>query len=184
MHSQRYHGLLSYQFTSNQIPFKYDLTDIKENSDIFREKLNCLKDVEPNQKLYINKETQELSIDPGLMLVPEFFSRWWYKQSRENLLNYFETTISDYVKLLDMIIQAGKQNITSNVVNEIKESNYEFICGIEQGITNLKLTYPDYTELQNEIELAIGHFFDFKSLVEKSREPKYDTSTTLNVSID
>lgn len=177
-------GPLSYKFCSNRIPSKYDLNDIKENSDIFREKLKCLKEVKPNEKLYINKETQELSIDPGIMLVPEFFSRWWYEQSRENLLNYFETTISDYVKLLDMIIQAGKQNITSNIVTEIKESNYKFICRIEQGITNLKITYPDYIELHNKIELAIGQFFDFKSLVEKSREPKYDTSFNLNVSID
>lgn len=176
---------LGYQLSPNSIPIQYDISDIKRNSELFQKKLGILQDLEPNKKLYINKENESLHEDEGIGLVPLFISRWLFSQGRENLLEYFQNTIADYVKLLDMLNQASSWNTTNKDIHELKENNYKFTKSIEQGITNIKLTYPEYIELHSEIEKILGEFVNYRILVEKQRPAVIDVGVpTLNQSVD
>jgi hypothetical protein len=186
MFSQTYSGnVLGYQLSPNSIPIQYDISDIKRNSALFQKKLHVLQELEPNEKLYISDEDESLVKDHGVILVPLFVSRWWYSQGREKLLEYFQTIVADYIKLLDMLNQAAKWNSTNREIHELKEDNYKFTKSIEQGITNIKITYPEYTDFHNEIEKILGEFVNYRILVEKNRPAVLDISVPpLSQSVD
>ena len=170
MFSQTYsRNVLGYHLSPNSIPIQYDVSDIKRNSDLFQRKLNVLQELEPNEKLYISDEDESLVKDNGVIFIPLFVSRWWYSQGREKLLEYFQTIVADYIKLLDMLNQAGTWNSTNREIHELKEGNYKFTKSIEQGITNLKITYSNYSEFHEEIEKILGEFVNYRILVEKHR---------------
>jgi len=147
----------------------YDIDDIKRNSDLFQRILKVFENIEPNQKIYIEKTTNILKRDDGIVLLPLFITRWWYNQGRDSLLEILKTTFDDYSKLLDMLIRAARCNNTNKVLEKIKEDNYEFTKSIEQGLTNIKITYPEFKEIHTEIENLIGFFVDYRILVEDSR---------------
>jgi hypothetical protein len=185
MLSQTYsRNIFEYRLSPNSIPIQYDVSDINQNSALFQKKLKILQIVEPNEKLYIS-EDGSLVKDKGVILVPLFISRWWYAQGRDKLLEYFQTSLADYIKLLDMLNQAEIWNSTSREIHELKEDNYKFTKSIEQGITNIKITYPEYTEFHGEIEKILGEFVNYRILVEKNRPAVLDIGTTdTNESID
>lgn len=186
MFSQTYTGnVLGYQLSPNSIPIQYDVSDIRRNSELFQRKLKVLQELEENEKLYISDEDESLVKDTGVLLVPLFVSRWWYSQGREKLLEYFQTIVADYIKLLDMLNQAGTWNSTNREIHELKEDNYKFTKSIEQGITNIKVTYPKYTEFHNEIEKILGEFVNYRILVEKYRPAVLDIGVTqMSQSVD
>jgi hypothetical protein len=186
MFSQTYsRNVLGYHLSPNSIPIQYDVSDIKRNSDLFQRKLKVLQELEPNEKLYISDEDESLVKDNGVILIPLFVSRWWYSQGREKLLEYFQTIVADYIKLLDMLNQAGTWNSTNREIHELKEDNYKFTKSIEQGITNIKVTYPEYTEFHNEIEKILGEFVNYRILVEKHRPAVLDIGVTqMSQSVD
>lgn len=170
MFSQTYaSNVFGYQLSPNSIPIQYDISDIRRNSDLFQRKLKVLQDLEPNEKLYISDEDESLIKDQGVMLVPLFITRWWYSQGREKLLEYFQNIVGDYIKLLDMLNQASSWNSTDREIHELKEENYKFTKSIEQGITNIKVTYPEYTDFHSEIEKILGEFVNYRILIEKHR---------------
>jgi hypothetical protein len=159
----------NHQDSINHKPRHYDIDDIKRNSDLFQSRLKVFENIEPNQKIYIEEETNILKRDDGIVLFPLFITRWWYNQGRDSLLEILKITFDDYSKLLDMLIRAARCNNTNKVLEKLNEDNYEFTKTIEQGLTNIKITYPEFKEIHAEIESMIGYFVDYRILVEDSR---------------
>ena len=178
-------NIFEYRLSPNSIPIQYDVSDIKLNSALFQKKIKVLQNLDPNEKIYISGEDLSLVKDKGVMLIPLFISRWWYSQGRVKLLEYFQTSLADYIKLLDMLTQASRWNSTNREIHELKEDNYKFTKSIEQGITNIKITYPEYTEFHSEIEKILGEFVNYRILVEKHRPAVLDIGVTdTNESVD
>ena len=106
MFSQTYsRNVLGYHLSPNSIPIQYDVSDIKRNSDLFQRKLKVLQELEPNEKLYISDEDESLVKDNGVIFIHYLFLDGGIVRKKK-LLEYFQTIVADYIKLLDMLNQA------------------------------------------------------------------------------
>jgi|TARA_Y100000389_G_scaffold84773_1_gene81480 hypothetical protein len=104
--------------------------------------------------------------------------RFYYREDRNNTINYLDEDFNDYTNYLDRILQNYK-NDKHRAYDSFVNKNTEFINKLIPGLYNLKKTYPDSTEITTKIDSIILTLFDFKSKVLEIRDSKKKNIATM-----
>ena len=94
-------------------------------------------------------------------------SRWFYRENREWTFKYLDEDFTNFMKLLDKIIQKYNLKHTKSMEKFISKIT-AFIDNIMTGLYNLKKTYPESSNLVAKIDSIIVTLIDFKDTTRKS----------------
>ena len=134
------------EFTKFQSQFE-EISNIKKDDKIGR-------DSDGNYYLFASSMFQKLT-------------RWVYRENREWTFKYLDEDFTNFMKLLDKIIQKYNLKHTKTMEKFISKIT-AFIDNIMTGLYNLKKTYPESSNLVAKIDSIIVTLIDFKDTTRKS----------------
>jgi len=144
--------------------YSYNIKELIDKSSVFKEKFDQLyvfgnMEYEQRKGCKIGHSGGVIHIYPASYY--QSVSRWWYSESRNELLKYFEKEIPNYVKYLNDISNIKKQNPYQQNLSELCENNCKFIKCISPGLEKCKYIYSDFPELERKINEYIKFLDEF-----------------------
>ena len=141
----------------------FDIEDIKVKTSEFETKFNALTSLDPGNKVGIDTNNNlyaEYFTQPFVMAIIRKITR----QKREDINNFLIEAFNEYETFLIFVINAyessdeeGKKNM-NNII-----TTHKMLCvGLVTGLTNLRVSYPDYEPIKSTCTKYIDKFNLFR----------------------
>ena len=141
----------------------FDIEDIKVKTSEFETKFNALTSLDPGNKVGVDTNNNlyaEYFTQPFVMAIIRKITR----QKREDINNYLIEAFNEYEIFLVFVINAyessdeeGKKNM-NNII-----TTHKMLCvGLVTGLTNLRVSYPDYEPIKSTCTKYIDKFNLFR----------------------
>ena len=130
--------------------------DIENTFKIYKEKFTTLEKF--GSMTYDERKNSKLGTSGGIMYIStngyiyQSMERWWYKESRYDLLNYLDKEFSDYWEFLLYIMECKRTSPYNKLLNEVIEKNQSLIMKIIGGLEKAKFIYLNFNELSEKID--------------------------------
>ena len=137
-----------------------DISNVYIESNNFINKFNALTVIEIGNKVGISDDNT---------LYVEYFKNGkiqaWYRsftgQSRIRVNNYLKVQFKNYVDFLVYLLHINSKNKKNDTIRSIIIKHNLFVKKIIIGLSNLKVSYPDYREILDTCDNYIGEFNKF-----------------------
>ena len=141
----------------------FDIEDIKIKTSEFETKFNALTTLDPGNKVGIDSNNNlyaEFFTQPFIMAVIRKITR----QKREDINDFLVEAFDEYETFLIFVINAyesSDEDGKGNMRNII--TTHKMLCiGIVSGLTNLRVSYPDYEPIKSTCTKYIDKFNLFR----------------------
>ena len=166
-------------------PFSTFPIDLKNTFTEHKNKLDILTSLEVGEKIgkYDNKFYK---FSNSYTQQPK---RWWYNESRDTTISYFDKDLGEYINFLDKLllkIDDDALALYKDFSNEVKDFNSSLIT----GLYNLKKTYNEQwtivkekNKIVSKIDSVIMTLIDFKDKIvttHKANDSKMETLLNIN----
>ena len=134
-----------------------DISNIYVESNKYINRLNALTIIEIGNKVGITDDNS---------LYVEYFKNGkiqaWYRsitgQSRIRVNNYLKIQFKNYVDFLIYLLVINSENKNCNTISSLVIKHNLFLKKIIIGLSNLKVSYPDYQEILDTCDTYIDEF--------------------------
>ena len=134
-----------------------DISNIYVESNNFINRLNALTIIEIGNKVGIADDNT---------LYVEYFKNGkiqaWYRsitgQSRIRVNNYLKVQLKNYVDFLIYLLVINSKNKKHDTISSLVIKHNLFLKKIIIGLSNLKVSYPDYQEILDTCDIYINEF--------------------------
>lgn len=149
---------------------QFNLKEMKKSFGDFKTRISSIGNVLVGDKLSMNKHNV-YSVYPAGNL--QSLQRWWYAESRKTTLKHLSVNFLEYMQFVDMCVDATRMHPMDPSYLELCYDNIEFQDNIRGGIQNLKKTYENDAENDDEyakkickyLNVLLDTMMEFKSHV-------------------
>lgn len=136
---------------------KFNEKKMKEEFATFTTKIGGIAELEKGDKLSMNQHgVYSLYRESSMQSI----QRWWYAESRKTTLTQLNTNFLDYVRFLDMCVDATRTHPYDVTFLEICYDNIEFQRKIERGLVALRDTYEYDASKEDEYAQKICKYIN------------------------
>lgn len=129
--------------------FRFNIDEMRDTFDKFKTRIEQIEKLNAGDKLAMTEDNIFIVHHMGTF---QFLHRWWFNESREKTVQYLNDNFLDYMKFIDMCVDATRSQPYENCFLELCYDNVAFQDRIRIGLKNLRDTY--YKDAQNEEEHA------------------------------
>jgi len=179
--------------------FRFNIQEMKNTFNTFKTRIEPLEELNKGDKLSMTTEQNIFIVQH--MGTFQFLHRWWFNESRAKTVQHLNDNFLDYMRFIDMCVDATRAQPYDNCFLELCYENVIFQDKIRVGLENLRETYYKDAEKEDEyaskickyINILLSTMDDFKLNVirrayRRLRHSKYtnslDVSRIDKISID
>lgn len=148
---------------------RFNLENMKKTFEEFQERIQPIETLEKGDKLAMNLTDNVFEVRPAGSL--QSFQRWWYAESRTKTLEHLNTNFLEYMRFVDMCVDATRYNPYDASFIELCYENIEFQKRVRKGLDNLRETYmadakskdPNAIKICKYINVLMATMDEFKS---------------------
>jgi hypothetical protein len=147
----------------------YNFQELDEQSQTYKQKFDQLYIF--GKMDYESRKGCKIGNNGGMIYIYsnntfQSLQRWWYRESREDFLNYLSAEFTDYIHFLSKIQELHKQVPYQSDLKKLWEENINFIGCIFPGLDKCKYIYNDFKMLDYKIDnimSSLKQFVDYNS---------------------
>jgi hypothetical protein len=150
---------------------RFNIENMKNTFKEFQEKIQPIETLEKGDKLAMNSTDKIFEVHPAGSL--QSFQRWWNAESRTKTLEHLNTNFLEYMRFIDMCVDATRAHPYEQCFIELCYENVEFQNRVREGLDNLRETYmadakskdADAIKICKYINVLMATMDEFKSSV-------------------
>lgn len=118
---------------------RFNIESMKNTFKEFQERIRPIETLEKGDKLAMNLTDKIFEVHPAGSL--QSFQRWWYAESRTKTLEHLNANFLEYMRFIDMCVDATRAHPYETCFIELCYENVEFQNRVRKGLDNLRETY-------------------------------------------